>query len=80
MTVPPIDDPTQARTVEGVLYDAANFQYDELDGEDRVERAVARQLSVRAEVAGGSLLAAFALGVLTTVVVIALRDRLDDRS
>ena len=78
MTVTPSDDPTQTRTVEGVLYDAANFQYDELEGEDSVDHAVARALSIRAEVAGGSLLAAFALGVLTTVVVIALRDRLDD--
>ncbi|MDI1282635.1 MAG: hypothetical protein ACI9YM_001690 [Brevundimonas sp.] len=78
MTVPPIDEPTEARTVEGVLYDAANFQYDDLDGDDRIEPAVARALSIRAEVAGGSLLAAFALGVLTTVVVLTLRDRLDD--
>ena len=78
MTVPPIDDPAETRTVEGVLYDAANFQYDELEGEDRVDHAVARALSIRAEVAGGSLLAAFALGILTTVAVLALRDRLDD--
>ena len=77
MTVPPIDEPTEARTVEGVLYDAANFQYDDPDGEDPVERPPARALSIRAEVAGGSLLAAFALGVLTTVAVLALRDRLD---
>ncbi len=78
MTVSPTDVPTDARTVEGVLYDAANFQYDDLEGEDRVDHAVARALSIRAEVAGGSLLAAFALGVLTTVAVLALRDRLDD--
>jgi len=78
MTVPPINAPTEARTVEGVLYDAANFQYDDLDGEERVDHAVARALSIRAEVAGGSLLAAFALGVLTTVAVLALRDRLAD--
>tara|TARA_R110002124_G_scaffold5006_2_gene31528 strand:+ start:362 stop:598 length:237 start_codon:yes stop_codon:yes gene_type:complete len=78
MTVTPSDDPTQARTVEDVYYDAANFQYDDFSGDDRIEPAVARALSIRAEVAGGSLLAAFALGVLTTVVVLTLRDRLDD--
>lgn len=74
----PTDDPIQARTVEDVYYDAANFQYDELEGDDRVDPAVVRALSIRADVAGGSLLAAFALGVLTTVAVLALRDRLDD--
>lgn len=78
MTVTPSDDPTQARTVEDVYYDAANFQYDDFSGDDRIEPAVARALSIRAEVAGGSLLAAFALGVLTTVVVLTLRDRLND--
>ena len=78
MTVSPTDVPTDARTVEGVLYAAANFQYDDLEGEDRADHAVARALSIRAEVAGGSLLAAFALGVLTTVAVLALRDRLAD--
>tara|TARA_R110000764_G_scaffold174947_1_gene261301 strand:- start:217 stop:453 length:237 start_codon:yes stop_codon:yes gene_type:complete len=78
MTVTPSDDPAQTRTVEDVYYDAANFQYDDLNGEDRVDKAVARALSIRAEVAGGSLIAAFALGVLTTVAVFALRDRLDD--
>jgi hypothetical protein len=78
MTVPPSDDPTPARTVEDVYYDAANFQYDDFNGDDRIEPAMARSLSIRAEVAGGSLLAAFALGVLTTVIVLTLRDRLDD--
>ncbi|MGV9005604.1 MAG: hypothetical protein ACOH1H_02590 [Brevundimonas sp.] len=77
MTASPIDDPAEARTVEGVLYDAANFQYDDLIGDDRFDPPEAHPLSIRAEVAGGSLFAAFALGVLTTVVVLALRDRLD---
>ena len=78
MSVTPSDDSTEARTVEDVYYDAANFQYDDPDGEDPVERPPARALSIRADVAGGSLIAAFALGVLTTVAVLALRDRLDD--
>lgn len=78
MTVSPIADPADARTVEGVLYDAANFQYDDHNEDDRVDHAVARALSIRAEVAGGSLLAAFALGILTTFAVLALRDRLAD--
>ena len=78
MSVPPIDDATEARTVEDVYYDAANFQYDDLDGDDLVERAEPRSFSVRAEIATGSLIAAFALGVLTTVAVLTLRDRMDD--
>lgn len=51
---------------------------DDLDDADIVEWYEARPMTVSAAVATGSIVAAFALGVLTAVGAMALMGRLDD--
>lgn len=63
---PPIDAPWEDEDAES---------YDEAD---IVEWYEARPVTVSTAVATGSVIAAFALGVLTTVGALALLGRLDD--
>ncbi|WP_339914787.1 hypothetical protein [uncultured Brevundimonas sp.] len=65
-------------TAEDVLYDAANYLGDELDGDDLVDWAPPRPFTVTPAAATGTLVAAFALGVLTAVGVLALMGRIED--
>ena len=65
-------------TAEDVLYDAEAYADDDLDDADIVEWYEARAVTVPAAVAAGSIIAAFALGVLTAVGALALMGRLDD--
>lgn len=51
---------------------------DDLDGADIVEWYEARPVTVSAAAAAGSVMAAFALGALTAVGILALTGRLDD--
>lgn len=51
---------------------------DDLDGADIVEWYEARPVTVSAAAAAGSVVAAFALGALTAVGILALTGRLDD--
>jgi hypothetical protein len=65
-------------TAEDVLYDADLYGDDDLNDADIVEWYEARAVTVPAAVAAGSIIAAFALGVLTAVGALALMGRLDD--
>jgi hypothetical protein len=60
-------------TAEDAVYDE-----DELDEADIVEWYEARPMTVSTVVATGSVVAAFALGVLTAVGALSLMGRLDD--
>ncbi|QQQ19723.1 hypothetical protein JIP62_06440 [Brevundimonas vitis] len=60
-------------TAEDLIYDE-----DDLDEADIVEWYEARPVTVSTAVATGSIVAAFALGVLATVGALALMGRLDD--
>lgn len=62
-------------TAEDTLYDEDD---DALDEADIVEWYEARPLTVSTAVATGSIVTAFALGVLTAVGALALMGRLDD--
>ena len=65
-------------TVEDVLYDAQVYADDDLNEADIVEWYEARPVTVPTAVATGTIVAAFALGVLTAVGALALMGRLDD--
>ena len=65
-------------TAEDVLYDAEAYADDDLDDADIVKWYEARPVQVSTAVATGSLVAMFALGVLTAVGALALMGRLDD--
>ena len=65
-------------TAEDVLYDAEAYADDDLDEADIVEWYEARPVQVSTAVATGSIIAAFALGVLTAVGALALMGRLED--
>lgn len=60
-------------TAEDLIYDE-----DDLDEADIVEWYEARPVTVSTAVATGSIVAAFALGVLATVGALVLMGRLDD--
>ena len=60
-------------TAEDAVYDE-----DELEEADIVEWYEARPMTVSTVVATGSVVAAFALGVLTAVGALSLMGRLDD--
>jgi hypothetical protein len=60
-------------TAEDLIYDD-----DDLDEADIVEWYEARPVTVSTAVATGSIVAAFALGVLTAVGALALMGHLDD--
>ena len=65
-------------TAEDVLYDARVYADDDLNEADIVEWYEARPVTVPTAVATGTIVAAFALGVLTAVGALALMGRLDD--
>jgi hypothetical protein len=65
-------------TAEDVLYDAQVYADDDLNEADIVEWYEARPVTVPTAVATGTIVAAFALGVLTAVGALALMGRLDD--
>ena len=60
------------------LHDADAYLEDDLDEADIVEWYEARPVTVSTAVATGSIITAFALGVLTAVGALALMGRLDD--
>lgn len=65
-------------TAEDVIQDADLYSDEDLEEADIVEWYEARPVTVPAAVAAGSIVAAFALGVLTAVGALALMGRLDD--
>ncbi len=65
-------------TVEDAIYDPDLYSDEDLEEADIVEWYEARPVTVPAAVAAGSIVAAFALGVLTAVGALALMGRLDD--
>lgn len=65
-------------TAEDAIYDAELYADDDLDDADIVEWYETRPVQVSTAVATGSLVAMFALGVLTAVGALALMGRLDD--
>ena len=65
-------------TAEDVIYDADLYADGDLDEADIVEWYETRPVTVSTAVATGSIVAAFALGVLTAVGALALMGRLDD--
>jgi hypothetical protein len=65
-------------TAEDVLYDAQVYADDDLNEADIVEWYEARPVTVPTAVATGTIVAAFALGVLTAVGALALMGRLED--
>ena len=60
------------------LHDAEAYLDDDLDDADIVEWYEARPVTVSTAVATGSVVAAFALGVLTAVGALALMGYMDD--
>jgi hypothetical protein len=58
--------------------EAQGYEDDDLDEADIVEWYEAKPVTVSTAVATGSIIAAFALGVLTAVGALALIGRLDD--
>jgi hypothetical protein len=60
------------------LHDADAYLDDDLDEADIVEWYEARPVTVSTAVATGSVIAAFALGVLTAVGALALMGYMDD--
>ena len=65
-------------TAEDVIQDADLYSDEDLEEADIVEWYEARPVTVPAAVAAGSIVTAFALGVLTAVGALALMGRLDD--
>lgn len=65
-------------TAEDALYDADLYRDDDFEDADIVEWYEARPITVPMAVATGSMIGAFALGVLTAVGALALMGRLDD--
>lgn len=65
-------------TADEAIHDAELYADDDLDDADIVEWYEARPVQVPVVVATGSLVAMFALGVLTAVGALALMGRLDD--
>ena len=60
------------------LHDADAYLEDDLDDADIVEWYEARPVTVSTAVATGSIVAAFAIGVLTAVGALALLGYMDD--
>ena len=65
-------------TAENPLHDADAYLDDDLDEADIVEWYEARPVTVSTAVATGSVVAAFAIGVLTAVGALALLSYMDD--
>lgn len=65
-------------TAEDAIQDPGFYSDEDLEEADIVEWYEARPVTVPAAVAAGSIVAAFALGVLTAVGALALTGRLDD--
>jgi len=65
-------------TAEDVIQDADLYADEDLEEADIVEWYEARPVTMPAAVAAGSIIGAFALGVLTAVGALALMGRLDD--
>lgn len=65
-------------SVDDTLHDPDLYREEDLDEADIVEWYEARPVTVSTAVATGSIVAAFALGVLTAVGALALMGRLDD--
>lgn len=65
-------------TAEDAIYQAEGYLDDDLNGADIVEWYETRPITVSTAVASGTVIAAFALGVLTAVGALALMGRLDD--
>ena len=65
-------------TAEDAILDADLYSDEDLEEADIVEWYEARPVTVPAAVAAGSIVTAFALGVLTAVGALALMGRLDD--
>ncbi len=65
-------------TSDNPLHDADAYLEDDLDEADIVEWYEARPVTVSTAVATGSVVAAFAIGVLTAVGALALLGYMDD--
>ncbi len=65
-------------TSDNPLHDADAYLDDDLDEADIVEWYEARPVTVSTAVATGSIVAAFAIGVLTAVGALALLGYMDD--
>ena len=65
-------------TAEDAILDADLYSDEDLEEADIVEWYEARPVTVPAAVASGTIVGAFALGVLTAVGALALMGRLDD--
>ena len=65
-------------TAEDAIYHAEGYAEDDLNEADIVEWYETRPVTVPTAVATGSIIAAFALGVLTAVGALALMGRLED--
>jgi hypothetical protein len=65
-------------SAEATPYEVEGYADDDLDEADIVEWYETRPVTVSTAVATGSIIGAFALGVLTAVGALALMGRLDD--
>ena len=65
-------------SADATPYEVEGYADDDLDDADIVEWYETRPVTVSTAVATGSIVAAFALGVLTAVGALALMGRLDD--
>ena len=65
-------------SADATPYEVEGYADDDLDEADIVEWYETRPVTVSSAVATGSIIGAFALGVLTAVGALALMGRLDD--